>query len=32
MSKTDWIAQELETLKSAGLYNLIRTIGSPQGA
>src|SRR5450759_5977463 len=32
MSKTDWIAQEIETLKSAGLYNRIRTIGSPQGA
>jgi glycine C-acetyltransferase len=32
MSKTDWIAQELEGLKSQGLYNRIRTIGSPQGA
>ena len=32
MSKTDWIAQELENLKGAGLYNRIRTIGSPQGA
>jgi glycine C-acetyltransferase len=32
MSKTDWITQEIETLKSAGLYNHIRTIGSPQGA
>ena len=32
MSKTDWIAQELEGLKSQGLYNHIRTIGSPQGA
>jgi len=32
MSKTDWIMQELETLKSQGLYNRIRTIGSPQGA
>jgi glycine C-acetyltransferase len=32
MSKTDWITQELETLKSQGLYNRIRTIGSPQGA
>src|SRR5450759_1328907 len=32
MSKTDWIAQEIETLKSAGLYNRIRTISSPQGA
>ncbi len=32
MSKIDWIAQEIEGLKSAGLYNRIRTIGSPQGA
>ena len=32
MSKTDWIVQELEGLKSQGLYNRIRTIGSPQGA
>jgi glycine C-acetyltransferase len=32
MSKTDWIAQELNSLKSQGLYNRIRTIGSPQGA
>ncbi len=32
MSKIDWIAQEIENLKSAGLYNRIRTIGSPQGA
>jgi len=32
MSKTDWIAQELDGLKQAGLYNRIRTIGSPQGA
>jgi len=32
MSKTDWIAQEIEGLKSQGLYNRIRTIGSPQGA
>ena len=32
MSKTDWIAQEIEGLKSQGLYNHIRTIGSPQGA
>ena len=31
-SKTDWIAQELESLKAQGLYNRIRTIGSPQGA
>ncbi|HEY6074067.1 MAG TPA: glycine C-acetyltransferase [Anaerolineales bacterium] len=32
MSKTDWIQQELDALKQAGLYNRIRTIGSPQGA
>ena len=32
MSKTDWITQELEDLKVKGLYNRIRTIGSPQGA
>jgi len=32
MSKTDWITQELDGLKQAGLYNRIRTIGSPQGA
>ncbi len=32
MSKTDWISQELDGLKQAGLYNTIRTIGSPQGA
>ena len=32
MSKTDWITQELEGLKAQGLYNHIRTIGSPQGA
>ena len=32
MSKLDWITQELDSLKQAGLYNRIRTIGSPQGA
>jgi glycine C-acetyltransferase len=32
MSKIDWISQELDALKQAGLYNRIRTIGSPQGA
>jgi glycine C-acetyltransferase len=32
MSKTDWITTELEGLKSQGLYNRIRTIGSAQGA
>ena len=31
-TKTDWITQELEGLKSQGLYNRIRTISSPQGA
>ena len=32
MAKTDWITEELEGLKKQGLYNRIRTIGSPQGA
>jgi glycine C-acetyltransferase len=32
MSKTDWITDELDNLKQAGLYNRIRTIESPQGA
>jgi len=32
MSKTQWITQELEGLQNQGLYNRIRTIGSPQGA
>lgn len=32
MSKTDWIAQEVDSLKQAGLYNRIRTLTSPQGA
>ncbi len=31
-TKTDWITQELEGLKTQGLYNRIRTISSPQGA
>ncbi len=31
-AKLDWISQELEQLKAQGLYNNIRTIGSPQGA
>lgn len=31
-NKTDWIQEELEQLKTNGLYNRIRTIGSPQGA
>ncbi|HKZ69780.1 MAG TPA: glycine C-acetyltransferase [Anaerolineales bacterium] len=32
MPKTQWIADELNSLKQQGLYNTIRTIGSPQGA
>ncbi|MFH2104350.1 MAG: glycine C-acetyltransferase [Chloroflexota bacterium] len=32
MSKTGWITQEIENLKTQGLYNRIRTISSPQGA
>ena len=32
MSKTEWIEQEIEDLRTAGLYNNIRTLGSPQGA
>ena len=32
MSKTTWIEEEISNLKSAGLYNTIRTLGSPQGA
>jgi glycine C-acetyltransferase len=32
MSKTDWITEEINALKQAGLYNHIRTISSPQGA
>ncbi len=31
-TKTDWIVQELQNLKEAGLYTNIRTLGSPQGA
>jgi glycine C-acetyltransferase len=31
-AKTEWITQELESLRTQGLYNRIRTIGSPQGA
>ncbi len=31
-TKIGWITQELEELKAQGLYNRIRTIGSPQGA
>jgi glycine C-acetyltransferase len=32
MSKLDWLTQEIDSLKEQGLYNRIRTIGSPQGA
>jgi glycine C-acetyltransferase len=32
MSKTQWIADEINSLKQQNLYNSIRTIGSPQGA
>jgi len=32
MSKLDWLTQEINSLKDQGLYNRIRTIGSPQGA
>jgi glycine C-acetyltransferase len=31
-TKLDWIEKELQGLKDAGLYNRIRTLGSPQGA
>jgi glycine C-acetyltransferase len=31
-TRTDWIQQELNSLKDAGLYNRIRTLSSPQGA
>jgi glycine C-acetyltransferase len=31
-ARLTWIEQELASLKEAGLYNRIRTIGSPQGA
>ncbi len=30
--KLSWIQDELQNLKDAGLYNRIRTLGSPQGA
>jgi glycine C-acetyltransferase len=30
--KLQWIDEELQSLKDAGLYNHIRTLGSPQGA
>jgi glycine C-acetyltransferase len=31
-TKTEWIRQELDSLREQGLYNRIRTISSPQGA
>ena len=31
-NRLDWIGQEIDALKAAGLYNNIRTLGSPQGA
>jgi len=31
-NRLDWISQEIEGLKNAGLYNQIRTLSSPQGA
>jgi glycine C-acetyltransferase len=31
-TRLDWIQQEIDGLKDAGLYNRIRTISSPQGA
>ncbi|MFW5713881.1 MAG: glycine C-acetyltransferase [Brevefilum sp.] len=31
-SKLNWIDEELESLRESGLYNEIRTLGSPQGA
>ena len=32
MSKLEWVTQEINSLKEQGLYNNIRTLGSPQGA
>jgi glycine C-acetyltransferase len=32
MGKLQWIQDELQNLKDAGLYNRIRTLSSPQGA
>ena len=31
-NRFEWIQKELKNLKSSGLYNTIRTLGSPQGA
>ena len=30
--RLDWVQEEIDALKAAGLYNNIRTLGSPQGA
>jgi glycine C-acetyltransferase len=30
--RLDWIQEEIDALKEGGLYNRIRTLGSPQGA
>ena len=32
MSKIEWLQEEIDGLKEAGLYNNIRTLSSPQGA
>jgi glycine C-acetyltransferase len=32
MSKTNWITEEISSLRSSGLFTNIRTISSPQGA
>ena len=32
MSKINWIEEELSSIREAGLYTNIRTLGSPQGA
>jgi glycine C-acetyltransferase len=31
-TRLNWIQEEIDTLQQSGLYNRIRTIGSPQGA
>ena len=31
-TKLDWVQEEIQNLKEAGLYNRIRTLSSPQGA
>ena len=30
--KLNWVDDELQNLRDSGLYNNIRTLGSPQGA